>query len=303
MPARFSSSSTSSRRCTSAFAAATAFSRSAIAALRSAFPGGAERLHAPQRAAAASAASNERARSELSLLIARSSLTAHGVLVVERWHVDAGIRVVRLARRPVRRHAAAERVVVDELLARVEPAALVRRDERRVPVELLDFPDAVLLHVFVLVRAFAPVATRSRAVDAGHQERAPARLGRLPVGRDGDDRLELEVLVEHALERSLLAAAQAQEIAADAVLADVDAARADLECAVVREQVEHLVPEHLVGVVAVAALEILERIDVGDARGAGLHAREPRAQRRDARGGIYRRLRARGEGSGAQRDA
>src|SRR5215831_13372398 len=148
MPAKFSRSSTSCKRWTSAFAAATAFSRSAIAALTSAFAGGADRPHAPS-ATAASTTNNDGARRSISFLTV-PSLPAHGVLVVERRDADAGIRLARLARRPIGLDALAERVVLERLLRRVEPAAVIRRDERRVPVQLADLPDAALLHVLVL---------------------------------------------------------------------------------------------------------------------------------------------------------
>src|SRR6185503_14026153 len=91
------------------------------------------------------------------------------------------------------------------------------------------------------------------------------------------------MVVQHALERSLQATAEAQQITADAVLAGVDAARADLERAVVGEQIDDLVPQHLVRVIAVAALQILDLVDVGDTRGAVLDCGEPRPQRGDAR--------------------
>src|SRR4029079_732766 len=267
MPARFSRSSTSFRRWNSAFAATTAFSRSAIAALSSAFAGGAERPQ-PTSATAASTTSNDAARRSVSLLIAMSSLPARRILVVKRRHAHAGVGLARLARRPIRLDALAERVILERLLGRVEPAALIRRDERRIPVQLADLPNAVLLHVLVLVGTFAPVAAVARAVDAEHQEPPPARFRRVAVRGDGHDRLELAVLVERAFERALLASAQAIEIAADAVFAGVNAARTDLERRVGGEEIEHLVPKHLVGVEAVAALQVPDLVDVRDARGA-----------------------------------
>src|SRR4029077_999522 len=123
---------------------------SAIAALSSAFAGGVERPHAPS-ANAANTMNNDGAPRSVSLLIAVSSLSARGVLVVERRYAHAGVGLARLARRPIRLDALAERVVFERLLRWVEPAALIRRDERRVPVELADLPDAALLHVLVLV--------------------------------------------------------------------------------------------------------------------------------------------------------
>src|ERR1043165_6457901 len=131
MPARFSRSSTSCRGGTSAFAATTAFSSSAIAALSSAFAGGAERPQ-PTSATAASTTSNDAARRSVSLLIALSSLPALRILVVERRHEHAGVGLARLARRPIRLDALAERVVVGRLLCRVGHAALVRGADRGV---------------------------------------------------------------------------------------------------------------------------------------------------------------------------
>src|SRR5215831_15688343 len=143
MPARFSRSSTSLSRCTSAFAAATDFSRSAIALLSCASAAFGERVQAPQSSAsAATEHANERERRAMDVFIATSSASADRILVVERRHAHAGVRLARLARRPIRLDALAERVVLERLLRRVEPAPLVRCDERRVPVQLADLPNA-----------------------------------------------------------------------------------------------------------------------------------------------------------------
>src|SRR5690606_14145762 len=122
----------------------------------------------------------------------------------------------------------------------LRPAALVRDDEALEPMELRDLPDAVLFDVRVLVRAFAPI--RAFAEPAGHDQSAPARFRGLAVGRDRDHRHELHVLVELALRQARAAVADRVEVFAHALLADVDTVEADLDRAVLREEVRDLVP-------------------------------------------------------------
>ena len=189
-------------------------------------------------------------------------------------------------RRPARRRSsptagdpaeAASRRRRPGLVLVLRPAAFVRNHEGLVPVELRDLPDAVVLDVLVLVRAFAPA--RALAVLPAHDERAPAGLRGLAVVRDVHDGLQLDVLVQAAFGQADLAAAERVEIRAHALLADVHAVLRDLDGAVLREQVGDVVPLRLVDVVAVGTLQSLDGIRVGDAVGIGFDLRE-RVRRR-----------------------
>src|SRR5690606_21515999 len=134
----------------------------------------------------------------------------------------------RIRRQPIRHVRRAVRVLV------ARPAAFVGNDEALEPVELLDLPDAVLLHVLVLVR---PLAEESLLAEpAEKKESPPACFRRAAVLRDRHDGLELQVLVELARVEAGLAVAERVKVLADAFLADVHTVEPDLDRAVLREE-------------------------------------------------------------------
>src|SRR5262245_3526063 len=103
MPARFSRSSKSLSRSTRALAAATAVSSAARSAVASRSLDGCERSQPASVSAATAASRAERVGDAVVMLVLL--LPAHGVLVVEGWHVDAGVRRVSLGGRRVGLHA------------------------------------------------------------------------------------------------------------------------------------------------------------------------------------------------------
>ena len=117
----------------------------------------------------------------------------------------------------------AERVLGIELLGRlqvrggVRPAFLVIALPLHLVVEPLDLPHAVLAHVVVLVDARFHELLRHHlfarvleiVVPAAEQHAAEAALGGLPVGRDGDHVLHLEVVEQQPVDRPRLAAGEA----------------------------------------------------------------------------------------------
>src|SRR5690606_33963232 len=105
-------------------------------------------------------------------------------------------------------------------IAESGPAFLVRRDEVDVEAEQLDLPDAVFLDVSVLVDAVAPFGVL--LVLAEHAVIAPAGGGRHAVIGDGDRGLKRHPLVELAVDQAFLAAVEALEVFADAILAGID---------------------------------------------------------------------------------
>src|SRR5690606_32689435 len=174
-----------------------------------------------------------------------------------------------LRRRAVRR-VGLRGLAPHEPLARLEPrpAPLVRRDEVHVEMHGLDLPDAVFPHVRVLVDAVAPfgmlLVLAEHAVVAPPRRRAPAVL------RDEDRRLQRQPFVELAVDQAFLAAVKTLEIFADPLLADVDAVEADLDGAVVGEQVRRLAPEAAVDVEPESPLQLLDgagRLQLLDACG------------------------------------
>src|SRR6476646_2994489 len=100
-------------------------------------------------------------------------------------------------------------------------------------MQRLDLPDAVLLHVLVLVRAFAPIGVA--AVVALQHDSAPARLRGQAVGRERDNGHHLQVLVEVSFARALAPAAERPEVLAYPRLADIDAVERELDRSVVGE--------------------------------------------------------------------
>src|SRR6185295_3605199 len=142
------------------------------------------------------------------------------------------------------------------LLRRARPATFVGCVELRVEVQRPDLPDAVLLHVVVLVDAFAPVSAGAFAVDAALDDAAPPALRGLAVARERDDRRELEVIHDLAGAQARLAAREAVEIFPDVRLAGVDAVQAELDRAVLREEGGDVIPHRLVEVVTKDALQI-----------------------------------------------
>src|SRR6185369_7361074 len=117
-----------------------------------------------------------------------------------------------------------------------------------------ELPDAALLHELILVDPFAPLALATDAT--GHVELAAADARRQAVAGYRDDGLQLDVIVEPAGFKTLLA--QCAEEGAHAFPADVDALLRELDRAVVGEQVGELIPLRAVEVVAVDPLQVLD---------------------------------------------
>src|SRR5690606_33791744 len=93
-----------------------------------------------------------------------------------------------------------------------------------------------------------------------------------------------------AFREAVAPAAERTQVLSNSRLADVDAVEADLDRAVVREQVRGLVPEAFVDVVAVRVLELFDLGRVADALRAQLEPREPPLERgmRRRRAGFVR---------------
>jgi hypothetical protein len=183
------------------------------------------------------------------------------IAIVERRDVRFRIDGVRLRRRLVGRQL---RACGRRGLRVLGPPFVVVGDERRIEMQRLEFPDAILFDEAVLVRAFAP--STGALIFAGHCELAAADASGHAVGRDVDDGLELDVVVQHAVSGALRAE-QLQECA-HARLAGVDALLGPLDGAVSGEQIGDLIPHVAVEVVAVDALEILDVLRIPQQRGA-----------------------------------
>ena len=196
----------------------------------------------------------------------------HGMRIVERDLVDGREHLERERRRRIgRKRAARPR---HSAARAASPAAVVAgrpRVERVVDAEL---PDAVLFDELVLVQRRAHRRARPEVQLLHH---ARAHLGRLAVGRHVNHRLVLHVVAEPAFGRAFLAEHVEQE-RAHALAADVDAALRELDRAVHGEQIREIVPEILVEVVAVRARQIVDLVEILDAR--RLAARPVRAMRR-----------------------
>src|SRR5690606_29108969 len=117
-------------------------------------------------------------------------------------------------------------------------------------VERRNPPLAVLADVFVLVGRLAPAAFLTEP--AYHHQRTPAPFGRASLAVDVQHGLQLHVIVE----RAVTIGREPMKIAAHPLSPDVDAAAGDLEGASAREKVRCLVPQALVDIVAVGALEV-----------------------------------------------
>src|SRR4029450_2194978 len=128
------------------------------------------------------------------------------------------------------------------------PAFVIFRIESDEAQQPGDPPAAVDPDILILVGRLAPA--RDHIEDAELNKRPPARLGTIAV--DVDDGLELH-MVEQG---SASIGRHGVEIFADALTPLVDAATGDLERAVVSEQVGGFVPQALVDIIAVGALEV-----------------------------------------------
>ncbi len=153
-----------------------------------------------------------------------SGCTRHRVLVAERRNVVARHRAIDPGRWLVGREQGAGPLHGQQ---RPRPAPVVVRECRRIEMQLRDLPDAAFLHVLVLVDAHAPDAVRAGLRELHHA--LPATRGGPAIRRDGDHRLQLHVVVQVALRQPLRP--EQQQRAADAVLADVDAALSVFEAA------------------------------------------------------------------------
>ena len=184
-----------------------------------------------------------------------------------------------VGRRPQPR-ARLDQGVGAERIAGIELALVRHRDEvdrglrpalgeaavpEGIVTQRLDLPDAVLLHIFILVNAaFPPGALLALGgfVQAGLHLRAAADLGALPVGRDVDDHLQLRMIEQPAVARAVMTlretGLEALDIeAADALLALVDAAE-EPDLAILGEQVDHLIILRFVDEIAVGILHLAD---------------------------------------------
>src|SRR5690606_19260156 len=119
-------------------------------------------------------------------------------------------------------------------------------------VQAGDAPATVLADIAVLVGRLAPTALVAEPAD--HHQRAPAAPGGARLAVDVQHRLQLHVVVE----RAMAVGRQVAQVFAYPLAADEDAPPGDLERAFAREQVRCLVPQALVDVVAVGALQVDE---------------------------------------------
>src|SRR5690606_38975965 len=126
-----------------------------------------------------------------------------------------------------------------------------------VEAQRLDLPDAIFLHVAVLIDAIAPFGVL--LVLAEHSVVAPAGGGAHAVTRHVDRRLEREPFVELAVDQPFLPAVETLEVFADAILADIDPVDAELERAVRGEEIRRLAPPPAVDVETDRALHLLDR--------------------------------------------
>ncbi len=161
------------------------------------------------------------------------------------------------------------------------PARRVRRAEARVVIEVLDLPHAVVLRVRHLVHALCPRGAAAEAAE--HRERAPTPFRALTARVEVDDRLDVDVVVDSVLGKTIftdLAAADVHvQVLADARLADVRAGGI-VRDGVVGVEIGDVFPHALVDVVAVLALEALQRAQVlggGDLRFERIEARVERS--------------------------
>ncbi len=134
-------------------------------------------------------------------------------------------------------------------------------------MERLDLPDAVVLDVLVDVRAFAPGCTVARRAQlAGENHVAPGCFRCQPIGCDRDVGHQLHVLVEASRSQPGMRASQGTEVFAHPLLAHVHAVEADLDGAVRGKQVRGLIPQAPIEVIAVGALQSLDRVAVLEER-------------------------------------
>src|SRR5262245_15025046 len=106
------------------------------------------------------------------------------------------------------------------------------------------------------------------------------------------------MLAELAFRERIAAAADRTQVLADARLADINAVEADLDRAVVGEQIRGLFPQAAIGVVAVGGLQPLDGVDVFDSFLALLERRDASLERR----GLRDVFRARSAAAAAKRE-
>ncbi len=156
--------------------------------------------------------------------------------------------------------------------AALAPALIIIAAQHRDQADRLHPPKAALLDEVALEHRLGP--QRPGLVAAEHPEIEPARPALVPVGRDRDQCIELEMLVDLAAAEP--AGAGLLEPAADAALALPDATPRHLDRAVCREEVGDVVPELLVDIIAVSVLQVADEILIA-------HPRQPPLDR--GRGG------------------
>ncbi len=93
---------------------------------------------------------------------------------------------------------------------------------------------------------------------AEHAVIAPARRGTVAVARDGNGRLKLHPFVELAVDQAFLSAVEAHKVFADPRLADIHTVDANLDRAVIGEQVCCFAPQAAIDVVAEGLLQLLD---------------------------------------------
>ncbi len=165
--------------------------------------------------------------------------------------VDKGTGAIRRRQLPIR-HIALGHLGL--------PAALLRHREGLEPVQLADLPDTVFLAVFALVGTGLPACV---FVELPQQHnRAPAAFGRLAVGGEGDHRLQLHMLAQLLGPQSAFAVADGVQQRAGVRLAHEYSGRAVLHGRIIGEQVDNVVPVRAIQVVAIGALQALDRLEV-----------------------------------------
>ncbi len=141
-------------------------------------------------------------------------------------------------------------------------------------MQALDLPEAVFLHVVVLVRAAAPLGRIGLGCGADLGNEAPPTLRRLAIVRDVDDGLQLQIVEQLSAYQAF--GRGARYVVLNALLADEHAAATELQRAFVGEEIGRVFPLRLVDVEAVRALQGLDRVFVFESRDGFLDIRHER---------------------------
>src|ERR1700722_5781356 len=199
-------------------------------------------------------------------------LAGHRVRIMKRHGIGRGPQ----PRRWVYQRVGTERILRVERLGhrnevdrRLRPTLIEAAMPEREVSQRLDLPDAVFAHIVVLVdAALPPGALRplGRLVQTGLHGRAAAYLRRAAVRRHVDDHLQLRMIQQPAIARSVMPLGELCLKALDiqtpyARLALVYTAK-EPDIALIREQVHYLVVLRLVDEIAVAVLNTADLMNV-----------------------------------------